>query len=36
MPDISITGDSGARFEVDATFEITDVGHLTEYTKVGS
>ena len=36
MPNISITGDAGAQFEVDATFEITDVGHLTEFTKVGS
>jgi hypothetical protein len=36
VPDISITGDTGARFEVDATFEITNVGHLTEFTKVGS
>jgi len=34
MPDINITGDAGAKFEVDTTFEITDVGHLTEFTKV--
>jgi len=34
MPDINITGDAGAKFEVDTTFEITDVGHLTEFTEV--
>jgi hypothetical protein len=36
MPNINITGDAGAKFEVDATFEITNVGHLTEFTKVNS
>jgi hypothetical protein len=36
MPNIYITGDAGAKFEVDATFEITNVGHLTEFTKVSS
>jgi len=34
MPDINITGDVGAQFEVEASFEIADVGHLTEFTKV--
>ncbi|KAI9442265.1 hypothetical protein H4582DRAFT_1809416 [Lactarius indigo] len=34
MPKINITGDVGAQFEVEATFEIADVGHLTEFTKV--
>lgn len=34
MPNISITGDVGAQFEVDADFEIADVGHLTDFTKV--
>jgi hypothetical protein len=36
MPNINITGDAGAQFEVEATFEIADVGHLTEFTKVSS
>ena len=36
MPNINITGDAGAKFEVDATFEITNVAHLTEFTKVSS
>ena len=36
MPNINITGDAGAKFEVDATFEITHVDHLTEFTKVSS
>jgi hypothetical protein len=36
MPNISITGDSGAKFEVDTTFEITSVDHLTEFTKVSN
>ncbi|KAH9961311.1 hypothetical protein BC827DRAFT_1260505 [Russula dissimulans] len=34
MPDINITGDVGAQFEVEASFEVADVGHLTEFTKV--
>ncbi|KAH9038716.1 hypothetical protein EDB85DRAFT_2072661 [Lactarius pseudohatsudake] len=34
MPNINITGDVGAQFEVEATFEIADVGHLTDFTKV--
>ncbi|KAI0298570.1 hypothetical protein BC826DRAFT_1096594 [Russula brevipes] len=34
MPNINITGDAGAQFEVEAAFEIADVGHLTEFTKV--
>jgi hypothetical protein len=36
MPNINITGDAGAKFKVDATFEIANVGHLTEFTKVSS
>jgi hypothetical protein len=36
MPDIKITGDVGAQFEMEANFEIADVGHLTEFTKVSS
>lgn len=34
IPNINITGDVGAQFEVEATFEIADVGHLTDFTKV--
>ncbi|KAH9083581.1 hypothetical protein EDB83DRAFT_2511885 [Lactarius deliciosus] len=34
MPNINITGDVGAQFEIEATFDIADVGHLTEFTKV--
>jgi hypothetical protein len=36
MPDINITGDVGAQFEMEANFEVADVGHLTEFTKVSS
>jgi hypothetical protein len=36
MPDINITGDIGAQFEIVADFEVADVGHLTEFTKVSS
>lgn len=35
MSNINITGDAGAQFEVNTTFEITNVSHLTEFTKVG-
>ncbi|KAI0256058.1 hypothetical protein BJV78DRAFT_435519 [Lactifluus subvellereus] len=34
MPNINITGDVGAQFDVEANFEIADVGHLTDFTKV--
>ncbi|KAI0049858.1 hypothetical protein FA95DRAFT_1604022 [Auriscalpium vulgare] len=34
MPDINITGDVGAQFEVDGAFSVADVDHLTEFTKV--
>ncbi|KAI0305626.1 hypothetical protein B0F90DRAFT_1815219 [Multifurca ochricompacta] len=34
MPNINITGDVGSQFEVEATFEIADVGHVTDFTKV--
>ena len=36
MPDIKIAADIGAQFEMEANFEIADVGHLTEFTKVSS
>ncbi|KAI8977823.1 hypothetical protein BD414DRAFT_466746 [Trametes punicea] len=34
MPDVNIAADVGASFEVDATFEVADVDHLTNFTKV--
>jgi len=36
MPDIKITADVGAQFKMEANFEIADVNHLTEFTKVNS
>jgi hypothetical protein len=36
MPDIEITADVGAQFKMEANFEIADVDHLTEFTKVSS
>jgi hypothetical protein len=36
MPSINLIGDAGAKLEIDATFEIANVGHLTEFTKVSS
>lgn len=34
MPDIDIASDVGATFEIDANFEVADVDHLTNFTKV--
>ncbi|KAI0773181.1 hypothetical protein BD413DRAFT_603560 [Trametes elegans] len=34
MPEIDVVADVGATFEVDATFEVADVDHLTSFTKV--
>ncbi|KAI9459105.1 hypothetical protein F5148DRAFT_1001220 [Russula earlei] len=34
MPNIAIAGRYGGEFEVETTFEIKHVGHLTEFTKV--
>ncbi len=34
MPAIDFVGDVGASFEVDATFKVASVDHLTEFTKV--
>ncbi len=34
MPAIDLVGDVGASFEVDATFKVASVDHLTEFTKV--
>ena len=34
MPEINVVGDVGASFEVDATFAVADVDHLTDFTKV--
>ena len=33
MPDIDVVGNVGGSFEVEATFDVADVGHLTEFTK---
>ncbi|KAI0268735.1 hypothetical protein BC834DRAFT_651204 [Gloeopeniophorella convolvens] len=33
MPNVNITGDVGGQFEVEASFEVADVGHLTDFTK---
>lgn len=35
MPSINITGDVGGNFSVDAMFNVADVDHLTDFTKVG-
>ncbi|KAI0821788.1 hypothetical protein BC628DRAFT_1341231 [Trametes gibbosa] len=34
MPDINIASDVGATFEIDAIFDVADVDHLTNFTKV--
>ena len=34
MPDVDVVADVGASFEVEATFEVADVDHLTNFTKV--
>ena len=34
MPDINITGDVGAQFEVETQFSVSDVGHLADFTRV--
>lgn len=34
MPDINVTGDVGANFQVTTDFSIADVNHLTDFTKV--
>ncbi|KAH9850917.1 hypothetical protein C2E23DRAFT_886961 [Lenzites betulinus] len=34
MPDIDIASDVGATFEIDASFVVADVDHLTNFTKV--
>ncbi|KAI9066059.1 hypothetical protein FKP32DRAFT_1566723 [Trametes sanguinea] len=34
MPDVDVVADVGANFEVEATFEVADVDHLTNFTKV--
>ncbi|KAI0631497.1 hypothetical protein C8Q77DRAFT_1218963 [Trametes polyzona] len=33
MPDLDVAADVGATFEIDADFEVADVGHLTDFTK---
>ncbi|TFK54041.1 hypothetical protein OE88DRAFT_1732763 [Heliocybe sulcata] len=34
MPDVKLTGDVGAQLNLDATFEVADVDHLTNFTTV--
>ncbi|TBU46075.1 hypothetical protein BD309DRAFT_663805 [Dichomitus squalens] len=34
MPEVNVVADVGATFEVDTTFSVADVGHLTDFTKV--
>ncbi|KAH7915074.1 hypothetical protein BJ138DRAFT_1122997 [Hygrophoropsis aurantiaca] len=34
MPDVNVVGDVGATLNTQATFEVADVGHLTDFTKV--
>ena len=34
MSDISVTGDVGGTIDAESTFQITDLAHLTEFTKV--
>ncbi|KAI0668274.1 hypothetical protein C8Q78DRAFT_1081656 [Trametes maxima] len=34
MPDVDITANIGANFEIDADFEVADVDHLANFTKV--
>ncbi|EPQ57376.1 hypothetical protein GLOTRDRAFT_120580 [Gloeophyllum trabeum ATCC 11539] len=34
MPDVKLTGNVGAQLDLDATFEVADVDHLSDFTKV--
>ncbi|KAH7926942.1 hypothetical protein BV22DRAFT_1007914 [Leucogyrophana mollusca] len=34
MADVNVVGDVGATLDTQATFEVADVGHLTDFTKV--
>lgn len=34
MNDLSLTGDVGATIDMDSAFEVADVDHLTDFTKV--
>lgn len=34
MPDVSLTADVGAQLDVTSTFSVSDVDHLTDFTKV--
>ena len=36
MSNINVTGDVGAQFDIDATFHVADVDHLTNFTRVCS
>ena len=33
MPPVKLVGDVGATLDLSATFQVADVGHLTEFTK---
>jgi hypothetical protein len=35
MGDVNVIGDVGAAIDLQATFQVADVGHLTDFTKVG-
>ena len=34
MSDISVTGDIGGTIDAESIYQITDLAHLTEFTKV--
>ena len=34
MKDIKVTGDVGGTIDAQSSFEVADVGHLTDFTKV--
>ncbi|THH12496.1 hypothetical protein EW146_g7640 [Bondarzewia mesenterica] len=34
MPDVNVTGGVGAQFTIDSTFNVADVDHLTDFTRV--
>jgi hypothetical protein len=36
LADVKLTGDVGAAMDIESTFEVADVAHLTEFTKVAS
>lgn len=36
MGDINVTGDVGGTIDAESTFQIVDLAHLTEFTKVNN